>query len=224
MFAETGFRDKQAALARLRGVYAIADDDPRWPHPVRVQIEAAIAGGAHAVQIRLKHTTDRNAVELARWAVRHARPRGVLVIVNDRFDLADLADADGVHLGQNDAPPDLVPDEIRARRIIGRSTHDEDQVRRSLDEPVDYVAFGPIFVTSSKESAYAPRGLDRLRDAVRIAHRPVVAIGGIDLERIDGIARTGARAAAVISAIAAAKNPTQATRSLAERFAAATGH
>jgi thiamine-phosphate pyrophosphorylase len=217
----TGPRAKHASLAQLRGVYALADDDPRWPHSPRAQIDAAIAGGASAVQLRLKHTPDRDALELARWAVQRARPCGVLVIVNDRFDLADLADADGVHLGQDDLAPERIPTEVRARRIVGLSTHDEDQMHRSLTAPVDYVAFGPIFGTASKDSPYTPRGIERLRRAVPAARRPLIAIGGIDAENIDAVARSGACAAAVISAIAAARDPQQATRDLADRFASA---
>ncbi len=209
-----------AQLARLRGVYPLADDDPRWKHRPPELVAAALAGGATVVQLRLKHTGDREALALARWAVERTRSAGALLVVNDRFDLADLADADGVHLGADDLPPERIPSRIRQRLLVGLSTHTLEQVDASRDRPVDHIAFGPVFDTSSKDSAHDARGLDLLREAVRRAGRPVVAIGGITPERIEAVSRAGACAAAVISAIALADDPTAATRVLGERFAA----
>jgi len=205
---------------RLRGIYAIADDDPRWPHPLRVQLEGALAGGACAVQLRLKHTRDANALDLARFAAARCRAGGALSILNDRFDLADLAGMDGVHLGQDDVAPEEIPAELRARLLIGLSTHTLAQLRDSRARPVDYVAFGPIFGTQSKDSPFSPRGVALLAEAVAAAAHPLVAIGGIGRDQVASVARAGAAAAAVISAIAAAPDPTGATRDLRSRFSA----
>ena len=202
----------------MHGIYAIADDDPRWPHGVRAQVEAALAGGACAVQLRLKQTRDVDALELARWTAGLCRSAGALSILNDRFDLADLAGLDGVHLGQDDVAPEELPAELRARLIVGFSTHTLEQVRESRTRPIDYVAFGPVFGTQSKDSPFSARGVAALAEAVAQAAHPLVAIGGIGLEEVAAVAGAGAAAAAVISAIAAATDPAAAARYLRERF------
>jgi thiamine-phosphate pyrophosphorylase len=206
--------------SRLRGIYAIADDDPRWPNSVRAQLEGALAGGACAVQLRLKHTRDRDALELARFAATRCRAAGALSIMNDRFDLADLGGMDGVHVGQDDVAPEEIPAEVRERLLVGWSTHGPEQIRDSRGRPIDYVAFGPVFGTQSKDSPYTARGREALAEAVRGAAHPLVAIGGIGLEQVALVARVGAAAAAVISAIAASPDPAAATRSLVEHFGA----
>jgi thiamine-phosphate pyrophosphorylase len=205
----------RGSSGRLRGLFALADDDPRWPRDPVAQARAAGAGGAAAIQLRAKHATDREALAWAAEIRAIARACGALFFVNDRFDLALAADADGVHLGQEDLPPERVPPEIRRRLLIGRSTHTLEQARAARDEPVDYVAFGPVFGTRSKQSPYEARGLALLADVVElVAPRPVVAIGGIDAGNAREIARAGAAGAAVISAVAAAGDPEQATREL----------
>jgi thiamine-phosphate pyrophosphorylase len=206
-------------LERVRGVYVLCDDDPRWKHDVRAQLEGALRGGATVVQLRLKYTPDGAALELARWAVGRARAAGALSFVNDRFDLALLAGADGVHLGQDDLPPERLPAEARARLLVGLSTHTAEQVAASVRRPADYVAFGPVFATGSKQSEYEPRGLEGLRRAVSAAGRPLVAIGGIDASNVAAVRAAGAAAAAVISAVADAADPAEATRYLQARFA-----
>src|SRR5262249_12952146 len=107
-----------AARERLRGVYVLADDDPRWRNGVRVQLEGALAGGATVVQLRFKHTPDGAALELLRWAAARAREAGALLFANDRFDLALLSGAHGVHLGQDDLAPEELPAEARARLLV----------------------------------------------------------------------------------------------------------
>jgi thiamine-phosphate pyrophosphorylase len=207
-------------VAHVRGVYVLADDDPRWRHDVRAQLAGALAGGSTVVQLRLKHTPDGEALALARESVARAHTAGALLFVNDRFDLALLAGADGVHLGQDDLAPELLPPDARARLLVGLSTHTLEQARDSRMRPVDYVAFGPVFGTVSKTSEYAPRGLALLREAVAQASRPLVAIGGITAGNAAGVRAAGAVAAAVISQIADASDPAEATRYLASRFLA----
>ncbi len=209
---------KDAALKRLRGIYPLADDDPRWRHGPRSVIEAALAGGATALQLRLKHTRDGDALALVRWAVERARRAGALLIVNDRFDLADLGAADGVHLGQDDLAPERIPAALRERLLVGLSTHSLDQVHQSRQRPIDYIGFGPVFGTASKQSEWKPRGPGMLAEAVKRAGCPVVAIGGINAGNAAEVSRAGATAAAVISVIADASDPIAATRALAERL------
>lgn len=201
---------------RVAGLHVLADDDPRWKHDPVEQARAACRGGAGVVQLRAKHATDREALAWAR-AIREATAAaGVLFFVNDRFDLALAAGADGVHLGQDDIPPGRIPLAQRERLRIGRSTHTPMQLRAARGEPVDYLAFGPIFGTATKDSAWRPRGLEALATAVaEAAPRPLVAIGGIDAGNVAAVAATGA-GAAVISAVADAADMEAATRALAQ--------
>lgn len=182
---------------------ALADDDPAWKLDPVEQARAACEGGAAAVQLRAKRATDRQALAWAESIRADTRACGALFFVNDRFDLALAANADGVHLGQDDVPPHRLPDAVRERLRIGRSTHTLEQLADACDEPVDYVAFGPVFATGSKDTPYTPRGLELLAQCVaRAAPRPVVAIGGIGLDNAAAVAATGVRGIAVISAIA----------------------
>jgi len=201
------------------GLHVLADDDPRWRWSPVEQAQAACDGGAHAVQLRAKRATDREAL---RWgeSIRAATRRaGVLFVVNDRFDLALALEADAVHVGQEDLPPERVRAAAGPGLAIGRSTHDDAELARALREPVDYVAFGPVFGTRSKETGHAARGLAELRAAAaRVAPRPLVAIGGIDAGNIAGVLAAGARGAAVLSAVAAAADPAAAAARLARAF------
>lgn len=200
---------------RLHGLHVLADDDPRWKHDPVVQARAACRGGARVVQLRAKHATDN---ETLRWAeaIRVAtREAGVLFVLNDRFDLALAAEADGVHLGQQDLPPARLPREARERLLVGRSTHSETELLAAREEPVDYVAFGPVFGTTSKASEHPARGLDALRRAAALAApRPLVAIGGLHAGNAALALGAGAHAVAVISAVADAPDPEAATRAL----------
>jgi thiamine-phosphate pyrophosphorylase len=197
------------------------DDDPRWARDPVEQAASACAAGVSVVQLRAKHATDE---EILRWAHairRLTRAAGTRFVVNDRFDLALLAKADGVHLGQGDLPPSALPKEARERLAIGRSTHTSEQLDAARDEDVDYVAFGPVFGTTSKESEYTERGMAALRDAVRrAAPRPLIAIGGITADHVHLLADAGVGGFAVISVVAAAENPEEAARQLNTEFTA----
>jgi thiamine-phosphate diphosphorylase len=207
---------------RFAGLHVLADDDPRWGRDPVAQARAACAGGAAVVQLRAKRASDRVALGWAREIRALTRAAGVAFVVNDRFDLALLAEADGVHLGQEDLPPARVPADARARLALGRSTHTLEQVRAACREPVAYVAFGPLFGTASKDSPWSARGLEALAAAVReAAPLPVVAIGGIDAARAPEVLRAGARGVAVISAVAGAADPEAAARELARALASA---
>lgn len=201
------------------GLCVIVDDDPRWPRGPVEQARAACAGGAALVQLRSKHAGDPETLGWARAIRELTRAHGVGFFVNDRFDLALLAKAEGVHLGQHDLAPDDLPERARRELRVGRSTHDDDELARAVREPVDYVAFGPIFGTTSKHVAHAARGLAALAAAVgTAAPRPVIAIGGIDAKRASAVGRSGAAGLAVIGAVAGAGDPVDATRRLVDAF------
>ncbi len=197
------------------GVHVLVDDDPRWPLDPVEQSRAALLGGARIVQLRAKHADDR---QILAWAERirsmtqevHAR-----FVMNDRFDLALAAEADAVHLGQDDLAPADLPERARERLAVGRSTHDLEQAQAACREGIDYLAYGPVFGTQSKATPYAARGLDGLRAIVRSAGTlPVVAIGGIDESNLAAVLACGAAGVAVISAVAGAEKPEDATRRL----------
>jgi thiamine-phosphate pyrophosphorylase len=200
----------------------LADDDARWKLGPVEQARAACSGGAAVVQLRAKSATDRQALEWAKEIRAITRACDVLFFVNDRFDIALAADADGVHLGQEDLPPGRVPEAARRVLAIGRSTHTTEQAAAARDEPIDYVAFGPVYGTHSKVSEYAKRGVARLAKIVQIvAPRPVIAIGGITAQHLPGLCLAGAAGFAVISAVAGADDPVAATRSLVSAHRAA---
>ena len=204
---------------RLAGLHVLADDDPRWKSGPVEQAGAACRGGAAVVQLRAKLATDREALGWARRIRALTREAGVLFVVNDRFDLALAAQADGVHLGQEDLPPEQLPEAARRRLLLGRSTHSLEEVRSALGEGADYLGFGPVFITSGKQTPLAPRGLEALGAAVRLAAPlPVVAIGGIAAANLARVVATGA-GAAVISAAAGADAPEEAVRELCASLA-----
>ena len=199
----------------------LADDAPVWKVDPIDQARAACEGGASIVQLRAKRATDSVALQWAEAIREITRKFDVGFFVNDRFDLALAADADGVHLGQDDIPPSEIPIAARARLLVGRSTHSLEQALEASEEPVDYIAFGPIFATATNDSSDDPRGVDRLAEVVRaVQPQPVIAIGGIDLGNVARVAETGVAGVAVISAIADAADPQRAAHALAETLRA----
>ena len=145
------------------------------------------------------------------------REAGACFVVNDRVDLALAAVADGVHLGQDDLPPAAARRLLGEEAVIGLSTHNWDQFRRGLEEPVDYLALGPIFPTGTKEDAAPVLGLELLRKASGNTDLPLVAIGGISVEEAPRVWQSGARSVAVISDVAGAESPERQIRAYLER-------
>ncbi len=187
------FGQRQASrITRLRGLYAIVGDDD----PVG-KARAAIEGGAGVVQVRMKSSPAGAILEVAREIVALSRGRA-LVIVNDRADLAVLAGADGVHVGDDDLPVAEARRIVGPGMLLGRSTRTLAEAHAAIADGADHVGFGPMFGTRTKEIAAAPRGLAALRELATALPAPVVAIGGITRETIAEVARAGAAAAAVI--------------------------
>ncbi len=163
----------------------------------------ALAGlGVRIAQLRAKGASSREFFHWVRAGVRGARETGVAVVVNDRVDIAVLADAGGAHVGQDDLSP------IRARRLLGQdrilglSTHSLDEIRAARHAPCDYLALGPVHPTDSKADAAPVIGIEGLRTACReTTGRPLVAIGGIRGERAAAVLAAGASAFAVLSAL-----------------------
>ncbi len=199
------------------GLCVLLDDDERWGLDPVEQARAALRGGVRWLQLRAKRATDSQVLVWAETIAPLARRAGALFLVNDRFDLALAAGADGVHLGHEDVPPDRIPSALRERLCVGRSTHTLEQAQTARFEPIDYIAFGPVFGTRSKRSAYAARGTEMLTVvADRVRPLPVVAIGGIGRGNCSEVLRAGADCIAVISAVLGAACPSRAARELSE--------
>jgi thiamine-phosphate pyrophosphorylase len=134
------------------------------------------------------------------------RKAGGVFIVNDRADVALAVDADGVHGGQEDLPVESTWTLLGLDKIIGYSTHVLEQVREADQSSADYIAFGPVFMTQSKENPGLTVGLEGLREARKITRKPLVAIGGITLENARDVIEAGADSVAVIRALVGAQD------------------
>ena len=177
------------------------------------QIARLSDGGAGVVQLREKHLSPREFYREAEEALRVARSRGVRLVINDRADIALALGADSVHLGQDDMPPGAARSLLGDKAIVGFSTHSVAQAIEAARLPVDYVAIGPVFATSSKENPDAAVGLEgvaRVRESVGQIY--VVAIGGINEENARAVLDAGADSVAVISALVAPGDPSEITR------------
>jgi thiamine-phosphate pyrophosphorylase len=183
------------------------------PDPIMVIVQYAeelIAAGATLIQLRDKSQPEQPrrflscARELRRvtWGTG-TKPRATLII-NDRVDICLAADADGVHLGQNDLSPESarrIFEQVNdgKTRIIGFSTHNLSQLRQADTLPIDYIAFGPVFATGSKANPDPVVGLDGVSQARQATQKPLVAIGGITRQNCSQVKAAGADAVAVIS-------------------------
>ena len=184
------------------------------------QVERLADGGATFIQLREKNLSPADFFAEAMAAVERARQRSVRVIINDRADIALATRADGVHLGQDDLPPEAARRILGNDAIVGYSTHNLEQAQLALSLPIDYLAIGPIFATTSKADTEPVVGLEGLRSVVRVANRlPIVAIGGITQENARSVIDAGATSVAVISALVVEKDSiSQQTRQLIERL------
>lgn len=143
------------------------------------------------------------------------------MIVNDRADIARLAGAHGVHVGQDDLPAQAVRDILGNNVVVGLSTHTEVQLQQAIAAPVTYVAIGPVFETGTKDTGHAAVGTARVREVARTAAArglPVVAIGGVTLERAPAIIAAGAQSVAVISDLLSTGDPAARVREYLRRL------
>jgi thiamine-phosphate pyrophosphorylase len=155
-------------------------------------------GGATFIQLREKQTSSREILRVAR-ELRRVLPQNVRLIVNDRADLCIAAGADGVHLGQNDLPPEAARRIVGAKLVVGVSTHNPRQVESADGSAADYVAVGPVFSTISKDNPDPVIGLEGVKRARALTEKPLIAIGGITLENCRSVIDAGADSVAVIS-------------------------
>jgi thiamine-phosphate pyrophosphorylase len=205
---------RRERLARMR-LYLITGDQGNEVETARI-VEAALEGGANIIQLRKKTMPKGEQYAIALALRRLTLLHDALLIINDHADIAIAADADGVHLGQDDLSPSVV----RALpgfhgRLIGRSTHSLEQARVAIDEGADYIAVGPVFPTPTKAGRPAV-GTGLVSEVAAIADRPFVAVGGIDHDNAPAVVEAGARAIAVVRAVYDAADPAEAARRLHE--------
>lgn len=168
------------------------------------QVARLIEGGASLIQLRDKHAAPREFFREAAAALQVARAHNARLIINDRVDIALALKADGVHLGQTDLPVEVARSLLGKDAIIGFSTHNTQQAQLATSMPVDYIAFGPVFPTSTKQNPDPVAGLVALREVRAITRSlPLVAIGGITFANLLKAVDAGADSLAVISALVA---------------------
>lgn len=179
--------------------------------------QACLLGGARLLQIRWKGAASGALLTLADRLVLAGRAKAAEIIVNDRADIARMSGAAGVHVGQEDLTVDDARAIAGAAAVVGLSTHDERQVDEAVAGSATYLAVGPIFGTATKDTGYSARGLELLRYAAGRG-KPVVAIGGITLDRVERVVEAGASAVAVIGDLLTGEDPERRTREYLARL------
>jgi thiamine-phosphate pyrophosphorylase len=182
---------------------------------------AYLAGGARFLQLRAKTTPSGIFLAWCEEIAAAARAHDALLVVNDRVDIAWLAHVPALHVGQDDLPVAAVRQALGPAAVIGLSTHTPEQVEAALREPISYLAIGPVFGSSTKDTGYTAIGLDRVRAAAARARAhdlPLVAIGGITLDNASSVIAAGAASVAVISDLLAAVSPEQRVRDYLTAF------
>ncbi|MBY0522863.1 MAG: thiamine phosphate synthase [Gemmataceae bacterium] len=184
-------------------------------HPLEWTIRECVAGGARVIQLREKALSDREVLDRAREVRRWTREAGALFIMNDRADIACLAGADGVHLGQDELSVKDARGIVGPDALIGVSTHNIEQLRQAILDGASYVGIGPTFPSGTKEFADFP-GVEFVRQAMAETSLPAFAIGGVNEDTIDAVVAAGVRRVAVSQAIAQADDPCRVAAGLLE--------
>jgi thiamine-phosphate pyrophosphorylase len=205
----------QAGFSFLSRLYPIIDDlgDRRRSHAAIAS--AVVRGGARFMQLRVKGRPTREFVEIARQVKSITDSAGAALIINDRADIAALIDAAGVHLGQDDLAASAARALLGAGKVIGLSTHNFTQAEKAADDgAADYIGFGPIFATSTKDNPDPVQGIEALRVVRRRVQLPIVAIGGITGATMAEVLGAGADTVAMIGEIVRAPDVEARVRAL----------
>jgi len=174
--------------------------------PAKECAKSLVDAGVRLIQYRNKHASGRKLFETSRELAEYLNPIGVHFIVNDRSDVAVLAGAGGVHVGQDDLGVEQAREVLGDGQWVGISTHNAGQFRSALETSAEYIAVGPVFATGSKENPDPVVGVGFVRETRAMTGRPIVAIGGITLERAAEVIDAGADSVAIISDILSAEN------------------
>ena len=201
-------------MKRIGVLHVITDttQQSEFTHPQLAQL--SIQGGADTIQFRYKNVSTRELIIIAQEMEAICSQHNVPLVVNDRADVALAVGAKGTHFGQDDMPIGIGRRLLTSDTIIGASARTEEKILEAISEGADYIGYGPIYSTSSKSDAEEPKGLDRLHRMCQIAECPVIAIGGISLDKAADVIRAGAHGIAVISAVCSQPDPRKATEEL----------
>jgi len=212
--------DKRIALTLRPGAARFADvrlyvliTESACKRPWLETAEQALLGGADCLQLREKELESGELLRRAELLVQICHRHGALCVINDRPDVAILAKADGVHLGQGDLPASRVRQIVGHEMIVGVSTHNMEHARRAVLDGADYIGVGPVFRSPTKRRDFLP-GIAFLSEIVRQLSVPAVAIAGITAGNVDEVLSTGARAIAVTAAVTQADDPRAAAAAL----------
>jgi thiamine-phosphate pyrophosphorylase len=213
--SDAGASHRAALLKRMTrtGLYLITDDRLD-PDVLLGRLDAALGAGADVVQFRYKHENPAEMAAIGQRVAAHCKAAGALFIVNDDAELAAALDADGIHVGQDDAAPDAVRAIVGPNQIIGLSvSHLPEADDAAANPALDYIGFGALFHTPTKPDA-EPAGPEMLVEARKRVTFPIVGIGGITADNLAEAFAAGADSVAVVSAVFSAPDPAAATRTL----------
>lgn len=195
----------------LPAVYAIANVDD-MDQPIDY-VQRLLNAGVSLLQIRSKNMNDKDLTALSTEIVKLARSHdkektcSVKIIINDRYDIAHKVQADGVHMGQEDSPIREARELLGLQSIIGFSTHTREQFVHGLSLPISYIAFGPVFLSPTKQGHAETTGIENLSEVAKLTNLPLVAIGGINSENASQVFEAGADSIAMISELRGTKDP-----------------
>ncbi|NCG35068.1 MAG: thiamine phosphate synthase [Dehalococcoidales bacterium] len=204
-------------MKKIKGIYVIIDPDfINSENPIDMT-KKVLDGGAKIIQLRNKNYSVNKTIEWGKQIVKLCNEYDAISIINDRVDIALIAEADGVHLGQKDIYPNLVKNITSKKLIIGSSNALISEVEESERNDTGYIAIGSIFPTSTKNDT-RPASLQLLIDAKKLSQKPIVAIGGINQQNIESTVETGVDSICIATAITLAKDPEKTTKSLSKYF------
>ena len=195
-------------------LYLVSDRTQTRGRDLLWVLDQALAGGVKAVQLREKDLCGRELFRIAEQARRLCERYHAALFINDRVDVALAVDADGVQLGKASLPVPAARALLGPSKLIGASIHSLAEGRQSEQSGADFVSFGPIYFTPSKASFGAAQGVPALARVVESLSLPVYAIGGIALDNVGAVRRSGARGVALISAVLGAENPQAAAEAI----------
>jgi len=198
----------------MRGLYLVTNRMLCGQRTVEEVVFMALQGGATCIQLREKNASTRDFVEEAQRIKAVMAPFRALLIINDRIDVALAVGADGVHIGQQDMPCEIVRKLMGPRALIGLSVETWEDLERAAMLDADYLGVSPVFETPTKTDTKGHWGLEGLRRIRTATRLPLVAIGGLNTANAADVIRAGADSIAVVSAICAADDPYQAAREL----------
>lgn len=195
-------------------LYLITDRRQTGGRPLEDVVEAALAGGVRAIQLRERDLPTRNLLSLAQTLRALTRRYSACLLINHRIDICLACEADGIHLRSNSLPTRVVRKILGDQKIIGVSVHSLQEARQAQDEGASFVALGPVYPTASKQLYGRPIGLKTLRTVRAAIQLPLYALGGIRAAQIREVLAGGADGVALISAILSAENPRQSAEAL----------